>query len=82
MIKRIKDLEPSDVKKHCNKRTCNIEMGYCAGCPFRIGSVMCLTILFVVDGSMRTDITTRNELGVLREFKEKFKDRLEEELYI
>lgn len=82
MKKKIKDFQVEDVKKYCNSKCNNIEKGYCAGCPFRVGKQVCLTILFEVDGSMRTDITTGNELRVLRVFKERFKNILDEEIKV
>ena len=73
MKKKIKDLTVPDVKKYCYAKKDNIEHGFCAGCPFRVGKLLCLTTLFLEDGSIRTDVTTRLEMKTLREFKETYK---------
>ena len=83
MKKKLKDIQVEDVKRYCKNKMFNIEKGYCAGCPFRISKIICLTNLFIIDGSMRPDITTKNELRTLRYFKESLKEiQLNEEIEV
>lgn len=71
MRKKIKDLDVVDVKRYCNNKSSKVEMGYCAGCPFRLNGIICINTLFLADiySDCREDITSRYEMRTLRNFK-------------